>query len=157
VVRIGVILHPTDFSANAREALIYALALAIEYKTPIHLLAVVNRAAIEGDELLLGSVASSELETLGIRNAEERMGEMVDLVHKEAPGVSVSREVIIGVPFVEIVKVARKKGAGLIVMGTHGRSGLAHLLIGSTAEKVVRHAPCPVLVVPIRGRERLLP
>jgi nucleotide-binding universal stress UspA family protein len=48
----------------------------------------------------------------------------------------------------EIVEYARKRGAGMIVVGSHGRHGLGHALMGSVAEKVVRHAPCPVLVVP---------
>ena len=52
-----------------------------------------------------------------------------------------------GVPFVEIIKAARDKDIDLIVIGTHGRTGLAHMLIGSVAEKVVRKAPCPVLSV----------
>lgn len=53
----------------------------------------------------------------------------------------------IGKPFVEIVRAAKERDADLIVIGTHGRTGLAHMLIGSTAEKVVRMAPCPVLTV----------
>jgi nucleotide-binding universal stress UspA family protein len=53
----------------------------------------------------------------------------------------------IGVPFLEIIKVAKEKEVDLIVMGTHGRTGLAHVLIGSVAEKVVHHAHCPVLTV----------
>jgi nucleotide-binding universal stress UspA family protein len=157
VVRIGAILHPTDFSGNAREAMVYSLALAIEFESPVHIICIVNRAALEGDELLLGTLASSELESIGLRNAQERMEELVDWIRKEAPGVKVTTEVVIGIPFVEIVKSARTRNSGLIVMGTHGRSGLAHLMIGSTAEKVVRHAPCPVLVVPTKGRKVVLP
>ena len=85
------------------------------------------------------------------------MEELAEEIRGEAPGVKVTTEVFLGVPFVEIVKSARTRKAGMIVMGTHGRSGLSHLLIGSTAEKVVRHAPCPVLVIPSRGRKPALP
>jgi nucleotide-binding universal stress UspA family protein len=53
----------------------------------------------------------------------------------------------IGVPFLEIVKAAKEREVDLIVMGTHGRTGLSHVLIGSVAENVVHHAPCPVLTV----------
>jgi nucleotide-binding universal stress UspA family protein len=59
--------------------------------------------------------------------------------------------VLVGRPDNEIVARAAATGADLIVMGTHGRSGLAHALLGSIAERVVQHAPCPVLIVPRRG------
>jgi nucleotide-binding universal stress UspA family protein len=59
----------------------------------------------------------------------------------------VETTILFGVPFVEIIKAARDKDIDLIVIGTHGRTGLAHMLIGSVAEKVVRKAPCPVLSV----------
>lgn len=62
-----------------------------------------------------------------------------------------------GVPFGEIINAARKCKADLIVMATHGRSGLRQMLIGSVAEKVVRHAPCPVLTVRHRGYEFEMP
>jgi nucleotide-binding universal stress UspA family protein len=65
----------------------------------------------------------------------------------------VATRLLTGVPWDEIVSAARSDSAvDLIVIGTHGRTGLAHVLLGSVAEKVVRHAPCPVLVV--RGREK---
>ena len=62
-------------------------------------------------------------------------------------GVNVERRVLHGSPFVSIARIAKEEDVDIIVMGTHGRSGLKHILIGSVAEKVVRKSPCPVLVV----------
>ncbi|HUQ68179.1 MAG TPA: universal stress protein, partial [Planctomycetaceae bacterium] len=70
-----------------------------------------------------------------------------------AAGRSVQRVIRIGAPYVEIVKYAAEQDVDVIVVGTHGRSGLTHLLLGSTAEKVVRKAPCPVLTVHPKGHQ----
>lgn len=72
-------------------------------------------------------------------------------------GVSVVREIRVGTPFVEIVRYAKSSDVDLIVIGTHGRSGLAHVLLGSTAERVVRKAPCPVLSVRPEGHDFVMP
>jgi nucleotide-binding universal stress UspA family protein len=69
----------------------------------------------------------------------------------------VTRSVIRGTPFVEIVRYAREQNVDLIVMGTHGRTGLEHALIGSVTEKVVRKAPCPVLTVRPEGHQFVMP
>ena len=62
--------------------------------------------------------------------------------------------ILFGVPFVEIIKTAKDKNIDLIVIGTHGRTGLAHMLIGSVAEKIVRKAPCPVLTIKIKKKDK---
>ncbi len=67
-------------------------------------------------------------------------------------GIEAEGRFLTGAAFVEIVKVAKQYGADLIVMGTHGRTGLSHVLLGSTAERVIQRAPCPVLTVKTRGR-----
>jgi nucleotide-binding universal stress UspA family protein len=69
----------------------------------------------------------------------------------------VEKMVVRGVPFVEIIRTAKEKNADLIVIGTHGRTGIDHMLFGSTAEKVVRKASCPVLTVRIAGKEFKMP
>jgi nucleotide-binding universal stress UspA family protein len=69
----------------------------------------------------------------------------------------VEKMVVRGVPFVEIIKTAKSKNADMIVIGTHGRTGIDHMLFGSTAEKVVRKSPCPVLTVRIAGKEFKMP
>jgi universal stress protein A len=65
-------------------------------------------------------------------------------------GIPCETAMLIGSAVQEIVKRAKDTSADLIVMGTHGRSGLAHALLGSNAERVIQHAPCPVLIVPRR-------
>jgi nucleotide-binding universal stress UspA family protein len=71
-----------------------------------------------------------------------------------APGLAVKTEVLSGIPTRKIAEYARRQGIDLIVMGSHGRSGLSRALLGSVAEGVVRRGPCPVLVVPFRRRGR---
>jgi nucleotide-binding universal stress UspA family protein len=84
-----------------------------------------------------------------------------ELDRLEVPGAEqvrqVVREVQSGPPFVEIVRYAKEHDVDLIVMGTHGRTGIAHALIGSVAEKVVRKAPCPVLTVRPEGHQFVMP
>jgi nucleotide-binding universal stress UspA family protein len=70
---------------------------------------------------------------------------------KEVPHAAVKTAIYAGIPFREIVRAADEHNTDLIILGTQGRTGLSHLFIGSTAERVVRHAPCPVMVV--RERE----
>jgi nucleotide-binding universal stress UspA family protein len=69
----------------------------------------------------------------------------------------VEKIIVRGVPFVEIIKTAKDRNVDLIVIGTHGRTGIDHMLFGSTAEKVVRKAPCPVLTVRVAGKEFTMP
>jgi nucleotide-binding universal stress UspA family protein len=76
----------------------------------------------------------------------ENFADCIDLVE-------VRQVVEFGAPYKNIVEEAASEGVDMIVMATHGRTGVDHFILGSTAEKVVAHAPCPVLVVPRRGRE----
>ena len=91
-----------------------------------------------------------ELESEARRNAEEALDRLLDETVGE--GVEVERRVVVGLPSKTLCDIARDEGIDLIVMATRGLSGLPHLLLGSTAERVVRTAPCPVL----DGQERSL-
>lgn len=131
------ILVPVDFSTHSQAALRYAAALAEAFGAQLHLVHVVQgpaayaRMYVPPEDWLLEQrvAARRELDELPVENA------------------TVTREVRTGSPLVEIIRYAKEADIDLIVMGTHGRSGLAHLLIGSVAENVVRQAPCPVLTV----------
>jgi nucleotide-binding universal stress UspA family protein len=140
------ILVPLDFSPPSDQALAYARALAADSGASLHVLHVVEDRLLSGpwpNEVYLGELPKLRATLIG--DAEERLRECAKLV--EAEGVQVTCEVAIGGPTHTIVDAAATSDIDLIVMGTHGRTGLTHLLIGSVAERVIRHAPCPVLVV----------
>ena len=138
------ILVPVDFSAHSDGALRYAAKLASQVGASVELLHVV-------EDLAYG--ASSEVY---VPNVPDLMQEMVNeavprltsLKQALFPhGADVETAVFVGRPSSTIVDRARAGGFDLIVMGTHGRTGLSHMLMGSVAERVVRTAPCPVLTV----------
>jgi nucleotide-binding universal stress UspA family protein len=130
------ILVPTDFSTPSDAALAYGRALAGRFSAPLHLMNV-------AENLFLRAVVADprDAEASTRRRLDECLTDD-DRRLGAVPVVKRSDE-----PADEIVSYARTAGIGLIVMGTHGRSGMAHLLIGSVAERVVRAAPCPVLTV----------
>src|SRR5690606_5334586 len=82
------------------------------------------------------------------RITTESQKALTELCQARAPGVTTKTHLIEGIPYREIVRMAEELGAGLIVVGTHGRTGLRHLLLGSVAERVVRSAKVPVITVP---------
>lgn len=139
------ILVPTDFSKHSQNALRYAAAFAEKFGGQMHLLHVVQDLAIFIPDMVTVAppiAPSLEQMTAAVRSAFDRL---VQENHIEK--LTVQREVRQGNPFYEIVRYAKEANVDLIVMGTHGHSGLAHMLLGSVTEKVVRKAPCPVLTV----------
>ena len=127
------ILCPVDFSQTSREALAYAERLA----------------GAQGAEVILVH-AFDVPETYGlsqVRPANPKLVEQLDAIGPSLPNVPVSRVLHAGVPGEVICWLAQERECDLIVMGTHGRTGLSHLFLGSVAEHVVRHARCPVLTV----------
>jgi len=143
VVQIRRILHPTDFSPSSAYALGYAAALAREFGAKLYLLHVVEDVAraLYFDMLQAPPIADI------IGEIERQARKELDKILAEEKDLPVERLLRRGVPFGEIIRVAREVEADLIVMGTHGRSGFKHALFGSVAEKVVRKSPCPVLTV----------
>ena len=123
------ILVPTDFSEPSEAALDYALELAVRFDARLHLLHVIDAAAVPAGLFDDVKAKLARRASRGERRA------------------AVTTEVITGTSARTIVCYARARSMDLIVMGTHGRSGVAHILMGSVAEKVVRDAPCPVLTV----------
>jgi nucleotide-binding universal stress UspA family protein len=146
MISLRKILHPTDFSGPSKHALSYAVALAEAFQAELHLLHVVEEVARAAyfDVLQVPPVADMVDECVA-----EAKRIMADLVPEEHRGKlrEVASHVRTGIPFLEIVHCAEELQADLIVCGTHGRSGLKHVLFGSVAERIVRKAPCPVLSV----------
>ena len=135
---ISRILVPTDFSRQSEQALAYAQELADQFGASLHLLHVVNRPLL-AEGLAAEAFVSQEFESDMVRDAETRMRE-------QAPGAA-STDVVFGYAARAIVDHASRMGADLIVMGSHGRTGVVYMMLGSVAEAVVRTAPCPVLTV----------
>ncbi|MCG8607276.1 universal stress protein [bacterium] len=143
-MKVEGILFPTDFSENSMVALDHAIFWAQAYRATLCLMHAINKQ-IWYDSFLLSSFKMGEIESRATDSVQKRISE---LIAKSVPK-KIRTEVLVqfGVPFSEIIKAAQKRQIDMIVMGAHGRSGMSGMLIGSVAEKVVRHAPCPVLTV----------
>jgi universal stress protein A len=142
---IAQILVPVDFSPHSDYALSYAAGLAASLRASVrlvHVLEPIPPMAV-GEGLYLVDIEAMEAGVTA--DAELRMSERRARV--AALGVAVTSDVLTGHPAPVIVNVARRWRSDLIVMGTHGRTGLAHMFIGGIAETVTRLAPCPVLTV----------
>jgi universal stress protein A len=143
---LKLILVPTDFSKSSEIALRAALQLAQTFHAAIEIF------HVEIDPTLMLPPPADTI-SLPVRfeavlaNTAERMESVVAEVRKT--GVTCTSATEFGRSHAAIVERARLTNAGLIVLGSHGRHGLAHALLGSVAEKVVQHAPCAVLVVPV--------
>ncbi len=143
-MKIERILFPTDFSEGASHALTYAVDMATRFNAKLHILHVVYDFAkatgshiphISADELYgeMNKWAKEEIE----KSCTEEIRNLPD----------VEKSVIEGIPYDEIVKFAEKDKTDLIVIGTYGKSGFERFVFGSTAERVVRKAPCAVMTV----------
>lgn len=138
------ILFPTDFSEGSDNALPYAADMAKHYGAKLYLLHVIQDIA-GATASYVPHVSLDEL----YRDMEKNAAKEIDRYGlEEFRGLKdIERIVVKGRPYEEILKFARENKADLIVIGTHGRRGLDRVIFGSTAEKVVRDAPCPVLSV----------
>lgn len=146
MVKLQRILFPTDFSPLSEKAMAYARSFAESFRAELHVLHVVDEAyqywmAMGPSSLPIGPPPEEMISASRIELEKYVKANLSEL------GSRVSSEVILGRPFVEIVRYARDKNIDLIVLGTHGRGALSHVLLGSVAERVVRKAPCPVLTI----------
>ena len=142
---IATILVPVDFSPHSTEAVRWAARLADEGGASLHLLHAIDFAPAFAPALPPEAV---EIESRVTKLAAAQLTALANRLKSEAPKVGeVQTHLLRGVPASGIVDQAEDLRADLIVMGTHGHTGLTHLLIGSIAEKTLRHAGCPVLVV----------
>ncbi len=142
------ILVPIDLSPASTRVLEQAQAFAAQFSASIDLLYVYNPPAVLAPEALLTGVGATELpflEWLG-NSARERLLKFESQARSE--GIAIAHSYCeLGDPASTIVERAGSGGYDLLVMGTHGRTGLSHALMGSVAEKVVRRARCAVLTV----------
>ena len=145
------ILLPTDFSDTAQYALGYAREMAERFGAEVHVLYVVPDPTPQDWAVGATALVVSDLLEKWRGAAEERL-EAIAL-----DGVETLRAIRVGHAFVEIVRYATDNAIDMIVMGTHGRGPVKHLLLGSVAEKVVRKAPCPVLTVRQPGHAFVMP
>jgi len=153
-MQIKTILFPTDFSNGARAAMDHAISLAKDYQAKLILLYVIQDISI-AEWYIPSSISAGELIEDMQKSAWQEMDKWIAEVTKQVKDVE--KMVVRGVPFVEIIQTAKERNADLIIIGTHGRTGIDHMLFGSTAEKVVRKAACPVLTVRIAGKEFKMP
>jgi nucleotide-binding universal stress UspA family protein len=158
------ILVPIDYSSNSQGALQWGASLAEKYRAKLLLLHVIPKAVEEvspaGGGFVSPTASFHEVRVPGTQPSMRQpiIIDLVDTTHTELQDfagknlkdtVPVQVQVAVGKPAEEILRVAREGKVGLIVMGTHGRTGVRHLLLGSVAEAVTRHAPCPVFTVRI--------
>ncbi|MBL7996170.1 universal stress protein [bacterium] len=150
MVTIKNIVVPTDFSEAASHALDYALSLAKTFQAKIYLMHVFEPIVYYSDAPM-GMPDLIELEQNVRGVAEQSLQSILDkqIKEHETEFGTIPVETILaqGKPFIEIIQTAKEKNADLIVLSTHGRSALEHILLGSVTEKVVRKAHCPVLTI----------
>lgn len=145
-IEIKRILYPTDFSDLADHARGYVEAMASEFGAKVTLMHVTFSPSyyeVAYSYELSGDVTKIAEKTK--KEAEKKLNELADKIREQ--GIEVDTVLTSGTPFVDIVKTARASNVDMIILSTHGHGAMKHVLLGSTAERVVRKAPCPVLTV----------
>ncbi len=138
------ILFATDFSENSAHAFEYALTLARKFAARLLIIHVINEP-VDLRGFYVPHVSFENLEKEIEEGAEKMMQKFCLTALEEFSNFETA--IVAGIPYEEILKKAAEEKVSLIVMGTQGRSGIDHLLFGSTAERVVRKATCPVMTV----------
>lgn len=149
-LKINKVLVPIDFSDYSKSALRYAITFAKQFNAELILVYVVE-PIIYPPDFSMGQIAIPTVNTEWDERAREELNK---LAKNEIPAELKSKTIIkTGKPFVEIIDTASEEDVDIIIIATHGHSGVEHILFGSTAEKVVRKAPCPVLTLrePVKG------
>ena len=138
------ILCPVDFSEPSEVAVDFAVELAAKFGAEVHLVHVYQLPvyALPDGAMMAGPEFTTKVTT-------ELQKALAELAAKFAP-LKLETHLVEGVPYRETVRMTEELGADLVVVGTHGRTGLRHLLLGSVAERVVRSSKVPVITVPLR-------
>ncbi len=149
--KIKNILLPTDFSKISLTAAEYAMELAKEYKAKLHLLNVLEKTP---PILAIRSLDISREKIIHSINAdaEAQLDECAKKIKKLGADVEIVQIIRKGVDYEEIIKYSKEKKIDVIVIATHGRTGILHTLLGSVAEKVIRYSKIPVLVTTPRSK-----
>lgn len=147
------IMVPIDYSDNSKAALAYGAELALGFGASLDIVHVWDRPTYLTDAVMVQrpGEAHKPIGELIRENAERDMAEFLAEVSLPT-ALSISNRLVSGEPASALLAELKKGEHDLVVLSTHGRTGLAHLLLGSIAEKLVRLSPVPVLTVPVRGR-----
>lgn len=144
------ILVPVDFSEYTDHILGFAVEIAQKFGSSLHLLHVIpNMDYFTPYESFMAADNMVEVQ----KGIEGEVEKDLQKVAAKITGVAVTNAVRTGVAFIEVIDYVRSEGISLVVMGTHGRGGFEHILMGSVAEKVVRRSPCPVLTIRPAGKD----
>jgi nucleotide-binding universal stress UspA family protein len=153
-IQLKKILLPTDFSNYSAVATKYACEMAMKFDAELHLLHTLETHLVSTPNFGFG-LDLPKYVSESKAAAEKSLASVVD--PNWSAGRVVVTAIVEGSPKTEIINYARKNNVDLIVLATHGRSGLAHVLMGSVAESIVRTAPCPVLTVRPEGHQFVMP
>ena len=152
MISLKKILCPIDHSDCSKEALKYAVSFAMKDEAKLYLLHIIDIRSFN-DSLVSMSQQIPDKETL-----EQLRMKLLDCIPEDIrDDMDVEATVIQGIPFAEIISTAKEKEIDMIVIGSHGRTGISHMMLGSVSEKVVRKAPCPVLTVRQPGHKFIMP
>lgn len=159
MIELKRVLFATDFSDHAASAKQMAHDLCVQFSAELHVLHVVHDLAVEVPEFGMGLAFPAFTENIGSRRKEVKGRAIKELEANVNPlwrrQHDLKLETRFGKPSEQITDYATPQNIDLIVLGSHGRTGLSHALLGSVAEKVVQHAKCPVLTIrrPLEQRE----
>ena len=141
-MKIQKILCPLDFSDVSQKLLDYSVSFAKTNKAKLVLLHVIDHPHLYDNYQIL-AITPAEISEKLEKQAQKELSKIVNQIKNK---IKVDMLVRNGKPFIEIIRSAKDIDADLVIIGSHGRSAIAHVLIGSTSEKVARKAPCPVLI-----------
>jgi nucleotide-binding universal stress UspA family protein len=145
MLSIKSVLVPTDFSDASEAALAYGVGLAGAFGASLHLVHVMEDLLAHAWAAEVYVASAPNLREEIEKESRQRLSAMLSEADRERLHAEVA--LLSGNPFIEIIRYAKAHEISVIVMGTHGRGPIAHMLLGSVAEKVVRKSPCPVLTV----------
>jgi nucleotide-binding universal stress UspA family protein len=152
MINLKKILCPIDHSDGSKEALKYAVSFAMKNEAKLYLLHVIDiRSFDESIDTMAAQIPNDET----IKQLKTKLLECIP--EEIRSDMQIEALVVQGIPFAEIISIAKTNKVDMIVMGTHGRTGIAHIMIGSVSEKVVRKAHCPVLTVRQSGHKFVMP